>query len=97
MSKQFKKIQDRELWGSSRDCSRLRNRHDYIGALECLDQIVAVSSTGRTDGRNFFRLEGDAWTGQRGEGQARFCICVGGDLEEDACVQRLTGSLASRI
>lgn len=83
--------------GSSGDHSRLSNRHDYTGALECLGQIVAVSSTGRTDGRNFFRLEGDAWTEQSGEGQTRFCICVGRNIEEDACVQRLTGSLASRI
>lgn len=66
-------------------------------ALECLDQIVAVSSTGRADGRNLFRLEVDAWTEQSGEGQTQFCICVGGNVEEDACVQRLTGSLASRI
>lgn len=84
-----------EAGGSSRDHSRVRKRHEYIGALECLDQIVAVRSTGRTDGRNSFRLEVDTWTEQTGEGQTWFCICVGGNVEEDACVQRLTGSLAA--
>lgn len=68
-----------------------------MNILDYRDQIVAVSSTGRTDDRNLFRLEGDAWTEQSGEGQTQFCVCVGGNVEEDECVQGLTGSVASRI
>lgn len=81
MSKQFK--EQFRIGGQGADHSRLRNRYEYIGALECLDQIGAVSSIGGTDGRNLFRLEVDAWTKQSGEGQTRFCICVGGNVEED--------------
>lgn len=75
---------------SSTDPSRLRNRHEYMAASNCLVHIIAVSSTGRTDGWNLFGLYGDAWTKQNEEGQTRFWIRVGGNVEEDACVQGLT-------
>ena len=88
-------IQDPE--GSSRDPSRLRNRHEYTAALDCLVQIVAVGSTGRTDGWNLLGLYEDAWTKQSGEGQTQFWICVGGNVEEGACMQGLTDSVTSRI
>lgn len=83
--------------GSSRDPSRLRNRHECVAALDCLVQIVVVSNTGGTDGWNLFGLCGDSWTKQNGEGQTRFWICVGGNVEEEACMQVLTDPVASRI
>lgn len=68
-----------------------------MAALVCVVQIVVVGSTGRTDGWNLLRLYGDAWAKQSGEGQTQFWICVGGNVEEDVCMQGLTHSVASRI
>lgn len=83
--------------GRSRDPRRLRNGHEYVAALDCLVQIVAVGNAGRTDGWNLFGLYGDSWTKQNGEGQTRFWICVGGNVEEEARMQGLTYCVASRI
>lgn len=77
--------------GSSRDPSRLRNRHERMSALDCLVQIVAVGNAGRTDGWNLFGLYG--MHGQSRVGKVRLVL----DLRGWECRGRGMYARANRL